>query len=118
MIHQDKTIFLPDLFRDAGAVADIDFVRCRLVGPIVVFLDPECRFDGETTFILPPKYVNRPPADIVDMHVWRIPMGLVVRAGLAIMTNCLFKDCAFDSVGFAGSGELPARLLEALERPT
>jgi hypothetical protein len=86
---ENETVYPKSVADERGAVLSASFISCRIEGPAVI--QPiGCRFRGcRFGFV----------ADVEPM-LWEIAEG--PRIGAFMFGGCLFNDCVFVGIGFAG----------------
>lgn len=97
-VHQDESIWLPQLFAQAVAsgsalIKDRTFTRCRLEGPAVLLAAGGVRFDACD--------MGYTGGDVRNLLLR--PVGAEKVIGAVAFENCTFRECAFFAVGFTGN---------------
>lgn len=101
-----RTVYLPEMAREAGVLTEIIFLNCRIVGPAVIAQTGHCQW-RDSTFEHPDVF-------------WPIEWSLDRRIfGCVIVDTCLFEKCIFEDVAILGPPEWVeiARSGEDFQRP-
>lgn len=91
--YEGETVRLCEQTTDSLELRGLEFVRCRIVGPIVL-VPMDCTFT-DCSFDTPS----------LDALFWEIPLDRTFVVGAVAAVECTFTDCSFSQVGIGGSSD-------------
>jgi hypothetical protein len=88
--YEGMSVVLPDLVRTTNTLEGYVFYRCRIAGPSVLIIG------GGSIF------ANNFSTSTPDSAFWTVPDDQESTAGAVVAINCVFEECYFHRIGFAG----------------
>jgi hypothetical protein len=99
--YEDQLVRIADLAPDSDLLSGLEFERCTIMGPAVIFPDNctfiECRFAGN-----------------VKRLIWEVSPESAALFGIIRLDECTFRSCQFVKVGLALMPETAEQFRDAI----
>jgi hypothetical protein len=102
-IYQGRVVRLCELAGDEAVIDGFEFTDCFVRGPAVVVVQ------GEKTTLANSTFRGDP-----DSLLWEIPPERSTVIGAILVNNCVFDECTFEGVGFAGPPEFIRQMKQGI----
>ena len=101
-VYHGRVVRLCQLAGDEAIIDGFEFTDCFVRGPAVVVVQGETTF-AHSTFRGDPESL-----------LWEISPERSSVIGAILLTNCVFNECTFEGVGFAGPPEFIQQMKEGI----
>jgi hypothetical protein len=98
---ENEPVYLPDLTRTYAIIRSVRFKGCRIEGPAIIPIAGGSKYVGTLNYLIRPG-MDADVREHPEWFFWVLPDDQPYAVGLIGLEDCLFEDCTFDGVAWAG----------------